>query len=580
MTNNKVAGRLQQFFWILALALGFAQAWVSRFTIVNDTISYLDIGDYIWRGNWSAAINGLWNPLYPFLLGGSLALFRPTPLWEYPVVHLLLFAIFIVTLWCFAQFLKELILFCQEADANEEYSVPEWVWITLGYTLFLWSSLRMIGVGETNPDMLVAGVVYLASALLIKIRRGAAGWPTYLGLGITLGLGYLTKSVVLPIAVVFLVVAFVVRLPQRGSLRRICVAATAFVVVSAPFITALSLARGRLTFGDSGKYNYAVHVNGLPPLHWQGLEPGSGLPRHPTRQLLSSPATYEFGSPIAGTYPPWYDPTYWYEGVRTRLELRGQLHTMKRLLEWEGNLFLDFNGTIVCGLFVLFFVANRKALILKDISRYWFVLAPSVVAFILYSLVHVETRYVAAFVVILPLCLFFSVHLTGGSSDHRLFPAVAVLLFIAFASSLLLNTRAFLAPLDWVAVEEEYAARQNVWRPFEVEPGSYQEAAAELNRIGVRPGDRIASLDNSLLGVSMLARLARVKIVAEVNYWPEKNDPANNFWQADATTQSKVIKALASTGARVVISELTPSGPNTNGWQRVGSTRYYVYWLG
>jgi hypothetical protein len=112
-----------------------------------------------------------------------------------------------------------------------------------------------------------------------------------------------------------------------------------------------------------------------------------------------------------------------------------------------------------------------------------------------------------------------------------------------------------------------------------VQPGSYQQAVDDLYRIGIRRGDRIASLDCSLLGVSMLARLARIKIVAEINYWPQKPDAANDFWQADSATQSRVIEALAGTGARAIISELAPSGSALEGWHRVGMTRYYIYWL-
>ena len=581
MTNTRGAERLRQSFWVLALALGLGQAWVSRFTIVNDTVSYLDMGDYMWRGNWSAALNGLWAPLYPFLLGGSLALLRPNAVWEYPVVHLLLFIIFVATLWCFAQLLQQLILLRRDTETSDEYFVPDWVWITLGYTLFLWSSLRRIGLGETNPDMMVAAVIYLASAMLIKMRRGVAGWRTYLGFGATLGLGYLTKQIMLPISAIFIVTALLIGLRQRGNIARIIATAVAFSVISAPFVVALSVAKGRLTFGDSGKYNYAVHVDGLPPLHWQGLEPGYGVPLHPTRQLLGSPATYEFGTPLGGTYPPWYDPTYWYEGVKTRIEWHKQLHAMKRAIGGEASPFLDLGGTIVCGLFVLYFVANRKALMLKDVSRYCLLLVPSAAALILYSLVHVESRYVAAFLVIVPLCLFFGVHLprVGNDSAYRLFPAVAVLLLLAFACSVLLAPRAFLSPLDWLVLEEEYATREDNWHPFAVEPGSYQDAVAELYRAGLRSGDRIASLDCSLLGVSMLARLARLRVVAEVNYWPEHEDAANDFWQADQNTQTEVIHALASTGARAIISQHKPSGPGTDEWHRVGTTRYYIYWL-
>jgi hypothetical protein len=61
--------RIRRRFWRLALILGFLQAWASRNAIIDDTVNYLDMGDYIWRGHWSMAINEIWGPLYAAMLG-------------------------------------------------------------------------------------------------------------------------------------------------------------------------------------------------------------------------------------------------------------------------------------------------------------------------------------------------------------------------------------------------------------------------------------------------------------------------------------------------------------------------------
>jgi hypothetical protein len=98
--------------------------------------------------------------------------------------------------------------------------------------------------------------------------------------------------------------------------------------------------------------------------------------------------------------------------------------------------------------------------------------------------------------------------------------------------------------------------------------------------MGLQPGDHIASLTFSNLGTVMWARLARVKIVAEVFYWPDHPETeANDFWNADPATQAKVIQALAATGVRAIVSQKPPRGPVSTSWQRVGRTEYYVYWL-
>jgi len=70
--------RVRRFFLALTVLLGFLQAWASRMDLVSDTVSYLDIGDGIWKGQWSMAVNGLWGRLYSTILGGRRGIIRPT----------------------------------------------------------------------------------------------------------------------------------------------------------------------------------------------------------------------------------------------------------------------------------------------------------------------------------------------------------------------------------------------------------------------------------------------------------------------------------------------------------------------
>lgn len=99
-----------------------------------------------------------------------------------------------------------------------------------------------------------------------------------------------------------------------------------------------------------------------------------------------------------------------------------------------------------------------------------------------------------------------------------------------------------------------------------------------MSRLGMRPGDRITSLEYSSFGTVQWARLARVRIVAEVYYCPDLPDTrANDFWQADPATQEKVIHALAKTGASVIVSQEGPPVADRFGWLRAGNTQYYLY---
>jgi hypothetical protein len=533
-----------------------------------DTVSYLDMGDYIRHGHWFQAINGLWNPLYAGLLGLTMAVFRPSPYQEYPLVHALLFFIFLFALASFDFFLRELILLRTERESTNELSTPIWVWRTIGYTVFLWTSLQLIGVAEENPDMIVAAFFFLACGFLIRIRRGVAGWSTYLALGLVLGLGYLTKAVMFPISLLCFAVALFAGRSLRLGIPRVLGSLLIFLAVSGPFMVTLSATKGRLTFGETGRYNYAVHVNNLPPVHWRGEKAESGLPVHATRKIFERPATFEFESPLGGTYPVWYDPTYWYEGVKVHFDSREEARTISKNLRWEIELFFYLNGSIVAAWIVLFYVGDRKLQVLRDLSDYWFLFVPAISTLVLYSLVHWEPRYIAPFLAVTIVCCFLSIRLPDTIESRRLFPAVAVLMSVMLILPLgpgrfRLNSGFF-----------------DLLSPAMDDPNSDQAVAAEMYRIGLHPGERIASLWFSNLGMSNWAHLAGVRIIAEVYYWPGRPETlVNDFWAADPATQEKVIQVLASTGASAVVSQEAPRGSHDAGWVRVARSQYYVYWL-
>jgi len=560
--------RARRCFWALAVVLGFLQAWTSRFDLVNDTVCYLDIGDHIWRGQWSMAVNGVWNPLYAAILGASLGVLKPSAYWEYPLVHLILFFIFLLTLWCFDFLLRELILLRRENESFDEVAVPSWIWLTIGYTIFLWSSLQLIGVREANPDMLVAACFYLACGLLVRIQRDAAGWSAYLGLGLTLGFGYLTKSIMFPVSLLCLGIALACGRGRR-HIRRVCAALCVFIVASGPFIVALSLQRGRFTFGESGRYNYVVHVNQFPPVHWHGEVVGGGRPLHASRQILDRPATFEFGSPFTATYPAWFDPSYWYEGAQTRFNLSHEVSVAAKNLMGEAGLFFGLSGSLIAGLFVMFYMSGRKWLILRDIREYWFVLLPSVATFGMYALIHFEPRYLAPFIVMVVLSFVSSVRLPASPESRRLWSAFALLLFVMLFS-------------PWGGISQDVVHGLRAIYPGRPKSdfASPHEVASEMYGLGLRPGDRIASMEFSLIDTMIWARLARVRIIAEVYYWPQR--PAtfvNDFWTADSVSQQKVIQALSEAGARAVVSLKPPSAASLAGWQQAGKTQYYIYWL-
>ncbi|HUM68765.1 MAG TPA: glycosyltransferase family 39 protein, partial [Chloroflexota bacterium] len=334
-SNVRLAGRS------LAVALAALHTWaaISAYSMNADGIVYMDIGDAFWRGDWGTAVNAVWSPLYAWILGLALRLFNPAMTWEFTLVHLVDFAIYVSALLCFEQLWRQLWLYQQTEQQNSHrLSLPEWAWLTIGYTLFIWVSLSLIEIWAVTPDMLMACFVYLAAAQLVRLRRGADQWRHFALLGVWLGLGYLSKAIMFPLAFVFLFIALFSLENVRRAWPKVLLSLLVFLLISGPWIALISASRGRFTFSDASTITYLRYVQGLPFVHWQGEDPPvNGTPLHPTRQVLATPPVYEFATPIGGTYPVATDPVFWYEGAQTRLNVAAQI----RLLLASGLFYLD-----------------------------------------------------------------------------------------------------------------------------------------------------------------------------------------------------------------------------------------------
>jgi Dolichyl-phosphate-mannose-protein mannosyltransferase len=566
--------RLEVGFQLLAVALGFVHIWADHHDFTNaDAMSYLDIAEAYLRGDWQTAVNAYWSPLYSWCIGVALFVVRPSSYWKFAVVHLVNFALYLFALGCFWFLIRELVRrqhsLREKLLAAELVTLPDWALLALGYSLFIWSSLFLLNVGVESPDVLVAAFVYLATGIVLRIRRKPSSWPSFVLLGIVLGFGYLAKSVMFPMALVFLFISLFSNGSWRRTLPRVLVAAALFLLVASPFVFAISKAKGRLTFGDSGRLNYLWAINKVAAPHWQGQEPGSGTPLHPTRKILDSPPTFEFGEPIGGTYPVWYDPTYWYEGSVSHFDLRQQVWVFADVAKSYYELFHNWGlqyGLLV-GLLSLYLVNRRWSSLVSGLTLQWSVIVPAIAGMGLYATIHVQGRYVASFIVLLWLSLFSAVRLSyssdlSHSSDSVRFirsitiALVAIIIFTAASSS---SREAILTARNIVGGEDESAHEQ--W-----------QVADGLRQMGIVPGDKVAVIGNSFR--SFWAHLMGLRIVAEV-----RRQSTDSFWEADATRREQVINAFAQTSAKAIVAEKPILGTDLTGWQKIGKTDYYIYFL-
>jgi hypothetical protein len=96
--------------------------------------------------------------------------------------------------------------------------------------------------------------------------------------------------------------------------------------------------------------------------------------------------------------------------------------------------------------------------------------------------------------------------------------------------------------------------------------------------MGVQPGDKVASIKYSNIGNAKWARLARVQIIAEM-YSDAYRTDEDDFWMADEAVKAQIIQSFAKAGANIIVANAVPIGISTEGWQRIGDTGYYVYFL-
>ena len=385
--------------WYLLPLAAMAEAIFSRHTMNPDGVSYLDMGDAIVRGDWKVAINGYWSPLYPLLQGLALKLMKPSPYLQFSLVHFVNFVIFLFTLGCFDFLLRAAVANRSRLVDRDGASgrLPQWAMFAVGYSVFLWSSLTLTKVGTVSPDMLMTALLYLAVGLLLRIWARPQGFPLFAGLGAVLALGYLAKVAVFPLCFIFFALAWILGGSWKKATPRVLLAVLVFLAVSAPWIAALSRAKGRLTYGDSGTVNYVLWVDGASPSYYfRDLGAAGGHYSHPMRQIFDTPTVYEFETPARVTIPAWYDASYWADGAVPRVFLKRQLSVLSANLHYYFDLLFAGQAALCIGFVLLSAMAGRY-LVLKQLTERWPVWLIGLAGLGMFALVHVEERYIAVF---------------------------------------------------------------------------------------------------------------------------------------------------------------------------------------
>ncbi len=553
--------------WLLLALFGAIQVWSERHRLFSDGLSYLDIAAYYAKGDWHSALNSYWSPLYSWLIAILMVVLRPSPYWHVGLLHIVNYAAYLASIAGLEALIGDVVKFrFRHIGPN---GLSEITLRVVSYSAFLIACLSLIGLGYNSPDLIAMAIQFYLLHLLLQMEAGESSKFLYLKFGVALGLEYLCRAAFAPFAVLYLVLAAVVLWRRRASLiRRLSVTVLSALIVTAPFITALSVSKGRFTLGDAGPLNYGWEIDGASRwTHWQG-EPGDiGKPLHPTHKVLDKPPVYTFASPVPGTYPPWFEPSYWYQGIKPHLKLQEQNRVFTQSM--KGVIYLFLRSPVTIPVLVLVFAMGwRRWLSSHGIFAFWLLLIPTCTYILAYALVYVDPRYIASSLLVIWLCLLASVVIAKPalrSKANRLIQELAVLFAVVFLASRLEGpTR--------TAISDLVHLRETDWNLNWM-------LKEQLVKMGLKPTDRVAWIGQSI--DAEWARLAGVKIVAEVPVTYIRDNTLfrridygtrtqlKTFWDASPEQKAKVFQAFQDAGATVVVAEKLPYGADQTGWTRI-----------
>lgn len=527
------------------LVLGAAALWLARDGMNPDGVAYLDASDVYLSGGWPAAGTGYWSPFYPTLLAIARYLAGTGATREQAIVQVVNFAVFIAAF-------AALEYFRWEVRRTTRLRQPlgalpnDATWQVLVYALFVVATVGWIHVWVMTPDMLVAAIVFGVAGVSVRIASDRFGWPSVVLLGALLGVGYLAKAAVFPIAITVLVtLAFVRR--RKNGLRHAAIAGAVFLAISAPQVSYVSRLKGSPTFGDVGRLSYLWFVADVPgpvssafPLPARLPSPsasGQTLDRL-DRTRDAHPAIYGIDAPIPGTLPIWYDAGYWYRGVTAPFlpvaVMRTAVRHLRVYFELFGFLLVGAAAALLSG------PVSRRAF--RDARPAPILVVPALAALAMYALVLVQSRYVAPFALVLFAGLVPPWATDDVSRRVRIGLAAGAVAVLALV-------------VQQVRTDALY------WRGT---ARARADVAAALSARGIAPGARLGFIGEAY--EALWARTARVRFVSLV-----PSAEAGDFWKLDAPGRSAVLAHMQQHGAEAIVAEAPPPGVNIEGWERLPS---------
>ena len=566
---------------LLILCIGAFEDWYGRTNqgaiYGSDAVQYLDSARALHNEDWKLAVNPLWGLGYPLLVAAADSFFPKSITGELFAIRTLNLCIFTAAYTGFLYLIAGLM----QQRTNRNQMRLETVLMIAGAGLFITLQVATDQVSRVGPDQLISALFLFSCGLLLRLIATPA-WKYALLLGAVMGFGYITKTIFLPLGIILLaVLSFSLRKKKQAWTHTITAAIVFFVFVTS-YAIAMSAAFGRPTMGESGCLNYAWHVNHLakwvhwqggaqparqawpnPNLaklsHWQSNPPNFGHPLHATQVLATQPAIISFAEPFHVTYPPYYNPPYWYEGYRHFWNWRYQAialgvngFALVTLLVSHPFLY----ATVAIFLILLFSLPHPAAW-RHWMAQRWPLWVAALLSIAIYLTVHLESRYLSSFLLTLfTIAVFGLLDLHPGLSKTKQFALIGLLIFGMITE--IAGTKRYL-----LTHHNSYTANSE-W-----------QAGKQFAAAGLPPGSRIGVIAWEPTLHCDWAYFAGLHITAEV----ETSDDWKRFWALSPSAQQAFLENFRATKATAVVLWGHPGRDDAPGWKEVGNTPAWVYFL-
>jgi hypothetical protein len=585
--NQSVTRRILFVYLLLLVPIAWLASRFDPYQIDGDAVAYMDIADLLHAHHWAGAVNGYWHPLYPACLALAQMVMHPTRMNELGAYYTLNYALFLAQVVAMLFFVTALYRLRGKMNgANGEPLLSLDALRLLGVGLVVIASQRELSMGKVRTDVLLATLMLAAFTSLLKTLASDSLFFAPL-MGLFFGLAYLTKSFALLVTLLSIGVMVLFQLwIERRTLRRVmaggALALVVFAAVAGPYIAALSRQKHRLDFGDSGALAYAWLSSGTEKMHlepWQTDRFGSASVHlvHPEIQLLAEPGIYSYRAEPYGTYPDWFDPTYFNERIVPHFNLHDQVQRGARNMVLIFRYLLNHPEAWIL-LFLLLVMGAKFGFTGWRHEAFW---APMILLGLamwgLYGAVLIEERYVTLAYLVIVLPVFAALRVPTGetaSGDGVVAP------WMRQTATAMIVLLAFLALGESLRVAVERRRNQNV----EGLPHSWYSkqifgAAKGLQEIGVKPGDEIACMGTTAcLYDGYWARLAGARVLTEVYNPSAKNLLAELEGLPNRQQVYNIVKAQ---GAKVLVAyfdsgAMTGKTLASSGWVRLGETNFYA----